>query len=151
MRRVGDRGFTLVELLAVLAILALLIGLVAPNLSRGLERERVRASLRSFSAVLRLARSTAVTDRKRVRVLVDLDGGRWWLEGSGRQGGFPAGLRITQAALVWQDRTKRRGYLVFYADGSSSGGHLELLGPGPRRYFLKVDIITSRVDVEISG
>lgn len=141
----------MVELLAVLAILALLIGLVAPNLQRGLERERLRASLRSFSAALRLARSMAVTDRQRLRVLVDLEGGRWWLEGSGRTGAFPKGTRLLTASLVWQDRTQRRGYLVFYGDGSSSGGHLELMDREGRRYLLKVDVITSRVDVETRG
>ncbi len=135
----------------MLAILALLIGLVAPNITRGLERERLRAAVRSFSASLRLARSQAVTERQRVRVIVDLETGRWWLEAGGRGGGWPAGTSITQASLVWMDRSRRRGYLVFYADGSSSGGQLELAARGGRRFLITVDIITSRVDVSTNG
>lgn len=135
----------------MLAILALLIGLVSPSLYRGLERERFRAALRSFNAVLRLARSVAVTERQRVRVFVDLERGGWWLEGGGRSGTWPAGTRVAQASLVWPDRSQRQGYIAFYPDGSSSGGQLELLDRRGAHYLLKVDIVTSRVDVDLRG
>ncbi len=135
----------------MLAILALLIGLVAPSLYRGLERERFRAALREFNAALRLARSVAVTERLRVRVFVDLETGGWWLEGGGRLGTWPVGARVAQASLVWQDRSQRRGYIAFYSDGSSSGGQLELLDQRGRQYFIRVDLVTSRVDVNVRG
>ncbi|MCL6622281.1 MAG: GspH/FimT family pseudopilin [Syntrophobacterales bacterium] len=143
-----SRGFTFLELLAVLAILALLVGLVSPQLYGGLERERFRAALRGFAAGLRLARSAAVTDRRPVRVLVSLEEGRWWLEGEARGGGWPPGTRITDATLVWPDDGRRLGYLVFYPDGSSSGGRLILTDARGRTYAVSLDIITSRVEID---
>lgn len=145
------RGFTFVELLAVLAILALLIGLVSPRLYGGLERERFRAAMRSFVAALRLARSAAVTDRQPVRVLVDLERGRWWLEGGARAGSWPPGTRITDATLVWPDDGRRLGYLVFYPDGSSTGGRLILMDRRGRLYSVSIDIVTSRVEMAAAG
>jgi general secretion pathway protein H len=146
-----NRGFTFLELLAVLAILALLVGLVSPRLYGGLERERFRAALRGFAAGLRLARSAAVTDRRPVRVLVNLEEGRWWLEGGARGGGWPPGTRITDATLVWPDDGRRLGYLVFYPDGSSSGGRLILTDGRGRSYAVSLDIITSRVEIGAGG
>ncbi|MBW1992185.1 MAG: prepilin-type N-terminal cleavage/methylation domain-containing protein, partial [Deltaproteobacteria bacterium] len=55
-RRPRETGFTFLELLTVLALMALLLGLVAPTFYRSWERERLHASLRQFAAVLRLAR-----------------------------------------------------------------------------------------------
>jgi prepilin-type N-terminal cleavage/methylation domain-containing protein len=149
--RDNEQGFTFLELLTVLALMALLLGLVAPTFYRGWERERLRASLRDLSAVLRLARSMAVTERGQARVFVDLEQGRYWLEGTGRQGQLPAGTRFSQAALVWPDQGRRLGYIAFYGDGASSGGHLDLEGPRGRRYTVNVDIITSKVSVGEGG
>jgi general secretion pathway protein H len=143
----SERGFTFLELLTVLALMALLLGLVAPTFYRGWERERLKSALRDLSAIMRLARSVAVTERVRVRVFVDLEYGRYWLEGTGRQGKLPVGTRFTQAALVWLDQSRRLGYVAFYGDGASSGGRLDVEAPQGRRYVLKVDIITSRVSL----
>ena len=143
----GERGFTFLELLTVLALMALMLGLVAPTFYRGWERERLKSALRDLSSVLRLARSVAVTERARVRVFVDLEYGRYWLEGTGRQGKLPVGTRFTQAALVWQDQSRRVGYIAFFGDGASSGGRLDVEGPQGRKYVLNVDIITSKVSL----
>jgi prepilin-type N-terminal cleavage/methylation domain-containing protein len=151
LQKNSQRGFTFLELLTVLALMALLLGLVAPTFYRGWERERLRATLRDLSATLRLARSVAVTERARTRVFVDLEQGRYWLEGGGRSGQLPAGTRFSQAALVWQDHTQRLGYIAFYGDGASSGGHLDLEGPQGRRYMLNVDIVTSKVSFGAGG
>ncbi len=147
----NDAGFTFLELLTVLALMALLLGLVAPTFYRSWERERVRGSLRDLSAVLRLARSIAVTERVQTRVYVDLEQGRYWLEGKGRAGRLPAGTRIAQASLVWPKQGRRLGYIAFYGDGASSGARLDLEGPGGRMYAVYVDIITGKVTLGAGG
>lgn len=131
--------------------MALLLGLVAPTFYRSWERERVRGSLRDLGAVLRLARSIAVTERVQTRVYVDLEQGRYWLEGKGRAGRLPAGTRIAQASLVWPERGRTLGYIAFYGDGASSGARLDLEGPGGRRFTVYVDIITGKATLGTAG
>ena len=57
----AQAGFTLLELMAVLGLMALLLGLVLPSLLRSWEREKNRATLRELTATLRTARSEAIT------------------------------------------------------------------------------------------
>ncbi len=118
-------GFTLLELMVVLALLALLMGLVLPGLQRTVKKERDRANLRQLTTTLRLARSQAATTRQRVRVFVNRETGQYRLEGSKRPGVL-TGMRLGETRLVWQDRSHRQGYIAFYGDGSSSGGKLAL-------------------------
>lgn len=142
----GPDGFTLLELMVVLALLALLLGLVLPGVHRTVKRERDRASLRQLATVLRLARSQAATSRQRVRVFVNRETTGYWLEGSGRRGVL-TGMHLGKTALVWQDQERRQGYIAFYGDGSSSGGSLALEDDAGRRYTLEVEIITGKVSI----
>lgn len=143
-----EQGFTLMELVVVLAIMGLLMGLVLPGLMRSVKKERDRANLRQLATVLRLARSQAATAHRRVRVFVNKETGRYWLEGSNRQGVL-AGMRLSDVRLVWPDTEKRQGYIAFYGDGSSSGGKLSIKDPTDRIYTLEVEIITGKVTLKI--
>ena len=74
MRLAGGRrpgGFTLLELMVVMFIIALAAGIVAPSIGRSTDALRVRAEVATFSAVLRQAREQAITTRKAHRVVVD--------------------------------------------------------------------------------
>jgi general secretion pathway protein H len=140
-------GFTLLELMVVLALMTLLMGLVLPSLVRSWEREKNRATLRDLAATLRTARSEAITRGFKVRLFLNLKSGRYRVEGSAREGTL-TGVRLTDARLVWQDPEKSRGYIAFFGDGSSSGGKLILVEPSGRRYRLEVEPITGRVSLE---
>ena len=139
-------GFTLLELMVVMALMALLLGLVLPGLLHSWERESNRATLREFTTTLRTARSEAVTRGLKVRLFLDLKTGRYRLEGSTREGTL-TGMSLTDASLVWQNPEKSQGYMVFFGDGSSSGGKLGLVEPTGRRYLLQVEPITGKVSL----
>lgn len=63
-----DAGFTLVELLTVLTVLALLLTLGLPAFSGVLARQRVAGALHLLSADMAMARATAVMRREPVVV-----------------------------------------------------------------------------------
>ncbi|MBI2206842.1 MAG: GspH/FimT family protein [Candidatus Rokubacteria bacterium] len=67
----GERGFTLLELVVVLFVIALAAGLAAPTMTRSLDSLKVRGEIAGFSAVLRHAREQAITTRRTHRVVVD--------------------------------------------------------------------------------
>ena len=143
----AQAGFTLLELMTVLGLMALLMGLVLPGLLHSWERESNRATLREFTTTLRTARSEAVTRGLTVRLFLDLKTGRYRLEGSNLQGAL-MGVSLTDARLVWQNPEKSQGYIAFFGDGSSSGAHLALVEPTGRRYLLEVESITGKVSLE---
>jgi len=140
----GEPGFTLLELMVVLGLMALIMALVLPGLQRSYYRERDRANLRRLVVALRAARSEAATNRQRVRLFLDLKTGEYRLEGSPERGVL-TGMRLADARLVWQDQVKQHGYIAFYGDGSSSGGRLRLVDPAGQRHVVEVEVITGRV------
>jgi general secretion pathway protein H len=144
--RRAQAGFTLLELMAVLALMGLLLGLVLPGLLHSWERESNRATLRELTTTLRTARSEAVNRGFQVRLFLNLKTGRYRLGGSTREGALK-GVSLTDAQLVWQNPEKSQGYIAFYGDGSSSGGKLALEEPTGRRYLLEVEPITGKVSL----
>jgi prepilin-type N-terminal cleavage/methylation domain-containing protein len=72
-------AFTLIEMLAVVAIFALLAAFVAPNLGL-LSSRRLQQEAQDLSARIELARQRAVTTGVPHRLMIDLDRGSYWLE-----------------------------------------------------------------------
>ena len=56
----GQRGFTLLELIVALLVIALAVGFAVPAIGRSTESLRVRAEVAGFAAMLRHARERAI-------------------------------------------------------------------------------------------
>jgi type II secretion system protein H len=65
------RGFTLLELIVTLSVLALAVALVTPAIGRGTDALRARAEVAGFAAVLRHARELAIATQRPHRVVID--------------------------------------------------------------------------------
>lgn len=75
----ASRGFTLIEILAVVALIALLAALTLPNLHlRSSRAAQDRA--RTMAATLELARQRALATGLPTRIVLDLDTQTWWME-----------------------------------------------------------------------
>lgn len=83
MRMAGKRqakqsdGFTLLELICAIAGMALLLGIIAPNLTSLLPTARLDGSAKSIMAKLQMVRSEARIQAKRMEVEFDLEVGRY--------------------------------------------------------------------------
>lgn len=137
---VGARGFTLLELIVVLLVLAVAAGLAMPAIGRSVDAVRVRAEIAGFSAVLRHAREQAIVLRRvhavvvdptehQVRILAD--------DEVRKTRAIPAGWTIE--ASPPPNLTVR-----FEPQGSSSGGDFRIVA-GPVTYRITVDAVTGRV------
>jgi type II secretion system protein H len=65
------QGFTLLELIVTLAVLAVTAAVVTPAIGRGSDALRARAEVAAFAAALRHAREKAITGQRPHRVEVD--------------------------------------------------------------------------------
>lgn len=73
-------GFTLVEMLVVLAIIGMLMGISIPFVSGFGKGLRIKTASKSITGVLNLAKSNAMTFRRNYYVAFDVDHGRYWIE-----------------------------------------------------------------------
>lgn len=76
-------GYTLFEITAVLALLAVASSAVLPGLAGQRDRARVLEARETFVALIRDARTAAVRDGA-AALYVDVAGGRAWIEVGGR-------------------------------------------------------------------
>ena len=72
-------GFTLLELVVVLFILALVTALVAPAFSRSFGQAQLKASTRDLAALCRFARTQAITSQGILEVVLDRRTNSYWL------------------------------------------------------------------------
>jgi type IV fimbrial biogenesis protein FimT len=70
----GQAGFTLVELMITIAVLAILIALATPSFTSVINSNRLAAQANNLTADLQLARSEAVRRNRRVSVCRTTDG-----------------------------------------------------------------------------
>jgi general secretion pathway protein H len=119
----SEKGYSLVELLTVLAILALLTAL---------------------ASYLRLARASAIAQNKERVVAIDLD--RRSYACPGKSGLFPPGSRLlfrTAASEYLKDKT---ALLRFFGDGGATGGHVFMEEHG-QIWTVRVNWLSGSVEV----
>ena len=125
-------GFTLLELVVVLAIVAAVAGVVAVQLSSASGAVHVKAAARELASALRYARSRAIAEQRETAVVLDARKHRY--------PGVALELVVGQAEAL----DEHRGAVRFYPDGSSSGARLRLMAGG-RSQVVDVDWMTGRV------
>jgi prepilin-type N-terminal cleavage/methylation domain-containing protein len=137
-------GFTLLEVIVTLLILALATALAMPAIGRGTEGIRARSQATRFSALLRHTREQAITARKPHEVAVDPETGRVTVK---------VGRDDPRTALTLSERVKIEANpptavtVRFEPYGGSTGGDF-LLTSSTFRYHVTVDAITGRVRTE---
>ena len=141
-----QRGVTLLELLIVLAIMALIAGIALPLLGNGVSTTELRSSARQLAAGLRTARTEALAQRRETFLVLDVAGKRFKVDQDPREHKLPAGveLKLFTAQNDLVDATT--GAIRFFPDGGSNGGRITVAA-GTRKYEVDVDWLTGRVAI----
>lgn len=141
--RPAERGFSLLELIVVLAILSLtaaaLVPLAAPS-SRSID---IDAAAREMAIGLRAARSAAVYNNRETTFTIDAAAGRYWSDAAPAAQALPA--RISAALGRGQQGL---GRIRFFPDGSASGGTL-VLRDDQRAATIRIDALTGRASIDV--
>lgn len=133
-------GFTLVELLVVLAVMAVSLSLVFLTVGSGFGRKADRRFVVELGALLRKARHQAMAGGVPVAAVFSEESRRCWITDPGEGGlDIPAELEIHAVGLLVAEEGR---YLVFYPDGGSSGAELTVARRGVPLARLRVDPLT---------
>lgn len=128
-RRGVRDGFTLVEMLVVLAMMAVLLTLVAPGFGNLIRDNRMISSVNGLRAALHTARSEAIARRAPVRVCATSDGASCDGAANAWAGGYMAFVNATvgtnvpdeanpdQAPLLWE-RAEVTGVTATHGGGA---------------------------------
>ena len=137
-------GFTLLELLVVLAIASLLIALVPIAFDSLREGTQYRDALRTMQSEMRQARQQAVTQGRAVRFQVDLAGRTYGLVGKVEHP-IPEKLQVRATVASVEVQANQVAAIQFLPTGGATGGSIDLLRPSGAGTRLKVDWLSGRV------
>jgi prepilin-type N-terminal cleavage/methylation domain-containing protein len=111
----GSAGFTLLEVLVVIAVLALISGLAFPRVDRAIGNVQYASARSILQAAVQAARAEAVRTDSRIALTASDDG--HGLLGNGRIiASLPSSVRVEAGENV----------PLFFGDGSSTGGTLTI-------------------------
>jgi len=140
------RGVSLLELLVVLAIMALIAALVLPTFGAGVSSSELRSSARQLAAGLRAARSEAVSQRRETFLVLDLEGRRFKVDRDPREHALPPRVDMKLFTAQRDIVDAKTGAIRFFPDGGSNGGRITVAS-GERKFDVDVDWLTGRVAI----
>lgn len=144
-RAEAQAGFTLLELLVVLVILALSATAVMSIGRSSLESARVRSFMIEAEAMFRDARTAAIETHTQTAVLIDAKGRRLSLADGGRVLELPRGVSLDARVAV--PKSGGLPAVRFFPSGASTGGELSF-GYRGRNYDLRINWLTGRADAQ---
>jgi general secretion pathway protein H len=140
------RGFTLVELMVVMVIIALIMGLVATSMARSISGAEARAASRKLVSSLRYTRARAIIDKKEQVFQVDTENRSYQAPGRDLVT-LPEGVDVTITTARSEITSEAVAGIRFFPDGGSTGGHIELT-VNKREYRVNVAWLTGETRLE---
>lgn len=136
-----SEGFTLVELIVVLAILAGLAALVAPSFSRTVASARLRTAASDVRSTFARARALAVASARERSAVFDLSRGEFGVDNEAARL-LPEAIRL-EAVLPGGDRRDRGSVRFrFFPDGGGEAAEISVTAQDGGALRVTVDPLT---------
>ncbi len=146
MNKIDERGFTLLEMVCVIALIAMIAAVLLPFLPRHTSRSRLQAYALEAATLLKADRNTAIRRRADVSTLVDAPSRAIRSGATSQIVRIPDDVRFD--ALLPQTCRQRAALstISFFADGMSCGGSIAL-SRLDTAYEIRVNWLTGRIEI----
>lgn len=142
----GSSGFTLLELMIVIFLVALLLGLSSFFFANNLSSTRLNAATREMSAVIRYARAHAQMNSAAQTLTIDTDTGEYELEGRGTKKLSPD-ISIKVLDQTSGEALQGKQQLIFQAIGGVEARTIVLSG-GKKTVNIEMDPVVGSVVIK---
>jgi general secretion pathway protein H len=144
-------GFTLLEMMLVLVVAAVLAAVAVPNMQPAITNMQLRAATQDIASALRHTRGQALSRGREAEFVLNVQ--KHFYRVAGRQKPYVLAESV-KLSLFTADflMDEGQGSIVFYPDGSASGGRVTLEGAGKTR-LVDVNWLTGNIVIreEASG
>jgi general secretion pathway protein H len=144
-RKRAAAGFSIIEMVVVVVLVAAVVAIGASAMSRQLPGQRLRESARELAAQLRFTRAQAIASGESQLFTLDANT-REWHAGEKRDGKLARDIAIVATGA--RNETQRAGVAAvrFFPEGAATGGRF-LLSHGKAAWQVDVEWLTGEVRV----
>jgi general secretion pathway protein H len=146
MNDLRQQGFTLLEMVCVLAIIALMAAVLLPVIPRETSRSRLQAYALQAATLLKADRDAAIQHHIDVATLVDAGDRAIRAGASHATLRVPADVRFDAVLPQTCQRQAALSTIRFFADGTSCGGTI-VLSRFEAGFEVRVNWLTGRVEI----
>jgi general secretion pathway protein H len=136
-------GFSLIELIAVLVLVAIALSVVSLSFTKQLDNAKVQAASRDLVAALRYTRGQAIVKGQQAALDIDLQNNTYQAPGKTLVH-LPREMRMTLLTADSEQTGATSGRIRFFPDGASTGGHISVF-MGQREWRVNVSWLTGQV------
>lgn len=141
-----ERGFTLLEMIVVLLIIATAATLLGTSIVGRLDSVKVATAARDLTAALRFTRSQAILHREEKFIEVDLDKRSYTVPGRSAVE-LPESMELKLLTAQSEVASDKVGRIRFFSDGGSTGGRVTLISGG-RQWKVNVSWLTGEIELD---
>ena len=146
MRVSRQRGFTLIELVAVVVLIGIALSVVSLSFSKSMNSAKIQAASRDLVAALRYTRGRAIVTGKQTALDLDIQSNTYQAPGKPIVK-LPKDMQMVLYTADSEQTSTTSGRIRFFPDGASTGGHISVR-LGEREWRINVSWLTGEVTRE---
>ncbi len=144
--KIKNSGFTLLELIIVLFLIALILGLSTILFVNILPSSRLNATAREMSATIRHAKHLALINGEKQTITINLDSGSYGMEGIIHKN-IPSGITIKVIDPLLGEIRNGEYTIIFSATGGMEGGTI-VLSTNKKTASIQLDPVVGSVVIK---